>query len=187
MHKGLVILGVAGALALAAAPARAQSQVPASGMTAAGFTVGASMPYDDALDSGVDLGVQIEQYVSPRASIRGKFSGAWFDIESRPFSGTIQPMAFEGNVVYNWEHGKWHPYATGGVGLYHFRFDEADLKSTDNKVGLNFGGGAEYFLTRRDTVLGEVQFRVIPGRTDSLQSDYEPGYWSLVFGYKKYF
>jgi hypothetical protein len=119
--------------------------------------------------------------------VRGRLSGDWFDITGRTFAGTIEPIAIEGNVVYNWEHGIWHPYATGGIGVYHYRFTEANLQSTDNKIGLNFGGGVEYFLTRHDTVLVEGLIRAIPGRPDSLLSDYEPGYWSILGGYKKYF
>jgi hypothetical protein len=186
MRQCMCALGVAGVLAMWAAPAAAQ-QVPTTNQNAVGFTAGASMPYDDALESGVDLGVQAEHYLTPRASIRGKVSGAWFDIASRSFRGTIQPIAIEGNVVYNWEGGVVHPFVTGGIGLYHFRFEEAEVDSSDNKVGLNFGGGLEYFLTRRDTILGEVNFKVIPGRTDSRLSDYEPGYWGFTVGYKKYF
>jgi opacity protein-like surface antigen len=187
MQKRLGVFGVVCALVLAAAPAVAQSQVPGHDMTAVGFTVGASLPYDDALDTGADLGVQFERYLDPRVSIRGKFSSAWLDIATRAFDGTVQPIAIEGNLVYNWERGVWHPYATAGAGLYHFKFKEAELKSDHNKFGVNFGGGIEYFLSRRDTILGEVGFRVIPGRTDSLLSDYEPGYWTITFGYKKYF
>ena len=74
------------------------------------------MPFDDALSSGINLGAALEGYVTPRLSIRGQVAGPWFDIKGRPFEGSIKPMALTGNVVYNWEHGKWHPYATGGFG-----------------------------------------------------------------------
>jgi hypothetical protein len=156
-------------------------------MAAIGFTVGASLPTEPSLKNGIDLAAQAEKYLTPRVSVRGRVSAAWFDITGRGFIGTVQPVAIEGNLVHNWEGGAWHPYATGGIGLYHYRFDETPLESSDNKFGVNFGGGVEYFFTRRDTLLGEALVRVVPGRTNSLRTSYEAGYWTLNMGYKKYF
>jgi hypothetical protein len=191
MQRGLgFFFLVAGWMVSMTPPAAAQGRrtpVPDTGMVAVGFTVGASLPTDAALTNGIDLGAQVERYFTPRVSVRGRLSGFWADIGSRPFSGTIQPVAFEGNIVHNWERGVWHPYVTGGIGLYHYRFTEDLVDSSDNKFGVNFGGGAEYFFTRHDTLLGEALLRVVPGRTTSLRSDYEPGYWTLMMGYKKYF
>jgi opacity protein-like surface antigen len=198
MQKSLLLAAAAvvGLIGVSPVRAAAQAPVPDTGMTAGGLTLGMSVPHDDALDSGVDLGVQLERYVTPRVSVRAKVSGAWFDIEGRPFPGTMHPIAIEGNIVHNWERGAWHPYATAGVGWYRYGFDEgeeieddddSEFESDDDKFGVNFGGGLEYFLSLEDTLLGEFQLRVVPGRTESLLSDYEPGYWSLVFGYKRYF
>ncbi len=184
---GLVAAGVLSVIVLVPASAAAQAAVPDTGMTAVGFTVGASLPSDEALDNGVDFGAQVERYLTPRESVRGKISGAWFDISGRGFTGTVHPIALEGNLVHNWERGIWHPYVTAGIGWYHYKFTESSLDSSDNKFGVNLGGGAEYFLTRHDTLLGELQVRLVPGRTDSLLTDYESGYWTLAFGYKKYF
>lgn len=198
MHMRAVTagIGVVAWLGLAAVPAAAQGPVPDTGMTALGFTAGMSAPHDDALDSGLDVGVQLERYVTPRTSVRAKVSGAWFDIEGRPFPGTMHPIAVEGNLVHNWERGAWHPFVTGGVGWYRYEFDEgedprddddAEFESDDTKFGVNFGGGVEYFLSREAAVLGEFNLRMVPDRVDSLLSDYEPGYWSLLLGYKRYF
>jgi hypothetical protein len=182
LHAGLL----AGVLTLTAVPAAAQ-RVPDTGMVAIGFTAGISRANDEALTRGVDLGAQVERYFTPRVSIRGKVSSPWFDILGRPFGGTIQPVAFEGNIVHNWERGVWHPFVTGGIGVYRFRFKEPDIDSLDTKLGFNFGGGVEYFFRLHDTVFGEATVRAIPGRTTSLASDYETGYWTLAVGYKKYF
>jgi hypothetical protein len=184
---GVFAAGTVAALVLSVLPAAAQSTVPDTGMNAFGVTLGASMPYDDSLDKGIDMGVQYERYLSPRMSIRGKLSGAWFDVDGRGFDGTVHPIAFEANVVHNWERGVWHPFATAGVGFYHFDFEESDLDSGDTRFGINLGGGAEYFLSRTDTVLGEATFRIIPGDAEGLLADYDSGYWTLAVGYKKYF
>jgi len=154
-------------------------------MVAIGFTVGASVPRDAFLDNGIDLGAQVEGYLTPRVSVRGRVSGAWFAVNGG--HNTVQPLAFEGNVVHNWERGAWHPYATGGIGLYHYRFDESSITSSDSKFGVNFGGGVEYFFTRHDTLLAEALVRVIPGHATSLNTIYDTGYWTFMMGYKKYF
>jgi hypothetical protein len=189
LRKSVSIWVTAGAAVLiwTVTPAAAQGRVPDTGMNAFGITLGASMPNEDSLENGLDLGVQFEHYLSPRLSVRGKLSGPWFDIQDRGFTGTVHPIAIEGNVVHNWERGVWHPYATAGIGLYRYGFDEGDLESSDTKFGINLGGGAEYFVTQRDALLGELQIRIVPGKTESLRTEYDTGYWTLGVGYKKYF
>jgi len=188
VRAAVAAAGTVTLLAMGAAPAAAQARVPDTGMSAFGVTLGASIPRDEALANGLDLGAQGEYYLSPRVSVRGKISGPWFDIQRPGFpDSTVHPIAFEGNIVHNWEEGIWHPYATAGIGWYHYGFDEERLQSSANKFGINLGGGAEYFLSRRDAVLGELQVRVIPGHAHSLSSDYETGYWTLAVGYKRYF
>ena len=90
-------------------------------------------------------------------------------------------------MVYNWEGGAWHPYATGGIGVYHYAFTENALASSDTKVGVDLGGGVEYFVTRHDTVTGEWLLHVVPGRATSALATYQARYWVLTAGYKHYF
>jgi opacity protein-like surface antigen len=173
-----------------ASPAWAQTRVPDEGMYTIGLNVGFANPQEDALNTGLNLGASFERYFTPRVSIRGQLNGAWFEDDIFDTT-TVSPMAFTGNAVYNWEHGTWHPYATGGVGLYHFRltdefFDDDDLEG-ETRFGLNFGGGIEYFFTRRDTLTSEIQFHVIPGDFDGLLAGYDASYWSFAAGYKHYF
>jgi opacity protein-like surface antigen len=173
-----------------ASPAWAQTRVPDEGMFAIGLNVGFANPGEDALNTGLNLGASFEGYLTPRVSIRGQLTGAWF--EDDVFEDTtVSPMAFTGNAVYNWERGAWHPYATGGVGLYRFRLsdefiDDDDL-DTESRFGVNLGGGIEYFFTRRDTFTGEIQFHLIPGDFDGLLAGYDASYWSFAAGYKRYF
>ena len=169
------------------AAAQSRGPVPNTGMMAAGVSMGAAPAFDSALNNGLDLAGQFESYLTPRVSIRALVSKAWNDINDRPFTGTVAPIAVNGNVVYNWEGGAWHPYATAGVGLYHYTFTEGGLDSSDTKFGVNAGGGVEYFVTRHDTLTGEVVFHAIPGTVSSLRSSYDAGYWRIAGGYKKYF
>ena len=174
-----------------ASPAWAQTRVPDEGMFTIGLNAGFAQPTGDSLNSGLNLGASVERYFTPRVSIRGQLSGAWFEDDLFE-STTLSPMAFTGNAVYNWERGAWHPYATAGVGLYRFRlsddeFDDLFDDEAENKFGVNFGGGFEYFFTRRDTLTGEIQYHVIPGDMDGVFAGYDPSYWSFSAGYKRYF
>ena len=182
-------------LSVIAAPAIAQTRsterrstpVPAPDQVAVGFSAGFAMPSASGLDTGMGISAQIERYLTSRASLRGQLSGAWTDVFAQPFEGSVKPMAVNGNLVYNWEGGKIHPYVTGGVGFYRYRFSEAGLTGASNKLGTNVGGGAEVFFTRRDALTVEALAHVVPGTVTSTLTTYEPSYWTLGFGYKMYF
>src|SRR5436190_1951625 len=193
MQKRLAIV-TAAVLALAlATPAAAQRRrdvrtpVPDAGMVAVGVQLTAAVPTEPALKNGFDVVGNVEGYLSRRVSVRGSVSGAWLDIFGHGFDGTVKPVAINGNLVYNWEGGAWHPYVTGGVGLYHYRFDEGLTESSANKFGVNFGGGIEYFFTRHDTLTGEVLVHPVTGRVSGRLADYDADYWTIAGGYKKYF
>jgi hypothetical protein len=180
-------------LVLAAAPAAAQPRqaagpVPDRGMAAIGVSIGAAMPGDDQLNSGLFLGVDGETYFTPRVSLRGKVSGAWWGFDRRRRADfSVRPVSVTGNLVYNWEEGIWHPYATAGLGVYSFRFTEDGLDSHDTTVGFNLGGGVEYFIHRRDAVTLELLFHPLVGQVHSRFSSYTPYFWSIAGGYKAYF
>src|SRR5882672_7915285 len=117
---------VASALVVSAIPAAAQRRtpVPNAGMWAVGGSIGGGVPQDASLASGLNLSGNIERYLTRRVSIRGQLGGASNDIANRGFTGTIRPVYVDGNVVYNWEGGAWHPYVTGGLGVYRFHSSE---------------------------------------------------------------
>lgn len=197
MRRCVVVLTAAALVLTIAAPAVAQQRqqarqqarrpVPDKGMAAVGVSVGAALPNEPSFTNGFDLAAQVEGYLTPRVSVRGQFSGAWWDIRDHPYTGSVDPIVLDGNLVYNFEHGVWHPYVTGGVGMYHYRYDEGGTPSSETKAGFDLGGGAEYFLSRRDTVSGEVLAHIVPGDAHGARAIYKPDYWSIMFGYKRYF
>jgi hypothetical protein len=161
--------------------------VPDRNMNTFGVSAGVAIPGDDTLTNGLTLSVDGEHYFTPRLSARGMLTAAWWDIANAGDNNSVSPVAFDGNVVYNWEEGVWHPYATAGVGLYKYRFTENDVDSSDTQVSFNIGGGVEYFVTRRDTVTAEVLFHPLVGTVTSVNRTYTPWYWSISGGFKKYF
>ena len=182
-------------VALAAVPAAAQSRssrtqssrVPNGSMFGLGMATGVLAPSSIDQNNGWYLTVNGEGYFTPRVSARAQFGGGWSDIFGHSFAGQVKPMVLLGNLVYNWEGGKVHPYVTGGGGMYHYRFTEAGVDSSDTKAGVDFGGGAEYFFTRHDTLTGEVLFHAVPGMANGRSADYKARFWTVTGGYKKYF
>jgi Outer membrane protein beta-barrel domain len=168
-----------------ASTAAAQARTPDKGMFAITLSGGLAFPADEAIENGLFMGVSAEGYVTPRFSIRAQFGGAWHDANTGDLK--VSPMHITGNAVYNWEHGKWHPYASGGIGWYNFRFGEGDDRPSDSAVGINLGGGIEYFFTRRDTITGDLTIHFVSGEVTSPFFVYEPRYWTLAGGYKHYF
>ena len=174
------------AAAQTAAVAPAQL-VPGNGTYAISASVGGAVPGEDAFKSGWSLNVSGERYFTPRLSLRAQVGGTWWDISGVDEPASASPVAAIGNLAYNWQRGRFRPYATGGLGIYKFRFTEADLDSSETQMGLNFGGGTEYALRGRHAILGEVLIHSVAGSADSLFHDYTPWYWTLSVGYKHYF
>jgi len=171
-----------------ARPLQSQSQaVPDRGMSALGVSLGLSSPGDDRLENGLVLSVWGEHYMTRRVSFRGMVSGNWWGVIDGPEEDGVSPISAKVNLVYNWERGKWHPYATAGLGVYKFRFTEDDIDSSATTFGFNIGGGAEYFVRLKDTLVVEALIHPIVGDVESRFNSYLPWYWTLSGGYKKYF
>lgn len=191
MHRpvGLLTLLLA---ALVAAPAAAQtaplmSVVPDNGTVAVGASLGLAVPGEDAFKTGWSLGVYGERYFSPRLALRAQLTGTWWDISGFQDDGDASPVSVTGNIVYNWQRGRFRPYGTGGFGIYKFRFTEDDFDSSETQLGLNVGGGAEFALRDRHVITGELLIHSVAGSADSLFNHYTPWFWSLSLGYKRYF
>ncbi len=165
-----------------------RARVPSAGMVGIGGSIGVTVPTSAYLDKGLEVAGSVETYLTPRLSIRGQVGTAWWDIVGLRYAGSLQPVFVLGNVVYNWEQGKWHPYATGGGGAYRYAFDEAAVKGSATKGGIDLGGGIEYFFTRSATITGEALFHKVGNvRTPRATLGYKGSFWSITGGVKKYF
>ncbi len=165
----------------------ARGPVPAPGMLAIGGSIGAAPPSDPSFTDGLALTGNVEGYLTRRVSIRGQVDGAFWDITGRGFTGTARPMAFDANVVYNFEGGRVHPYLTGGVGLYHYSFDETPDVGSANKPGLDLGGGLEYFIHRHTTVTAELLYHDVGEPVASPLTTFNlTHFWTFTAGFKEY-
>jgi hypothetical protein len=173
-------------LAGMARPAAAQGITPDTGLWGLTVSAGMAAPTEDLFTSGLDVGVSLERYFTPRVSIRGQISGAFWDFKDFD-EDSASPLAVTGNLVYNWEANALHPYVTAGLGVYTFRLTEANVDESDTNFGINLGGGLEYFLSDRDAVLGAVTMHAVSGNAEGTFGDYGTSYWTIVTGYKRYF
>ena len=188
MRSSLSILAVGLMLLIGAAPVFAQrhTPVPDTGMIAVGASIGASIPSDDRLKNGVEVAANVEGYLTPRVSIRGQFGGTWQDFQGQLFTGTIKPMFLDGNIVYNWEGGAWHPYVTAGGGMYRIADTENGVDESNTTAGFDVGGGFEYFYTRHATFTGEALYHRVGDVTTRL-APIKSSFWTISLGLKKYF
>ena len=175
-------------LLIGATQASAQRRAPSTGMWALGGSIGGSVPSDPSLSNGLEFAGNVETYVTPRVSIRGQLGGAWSDIVGRGFTGTINPVFVDGNIVYNWEGGVWHPFVTGGVGIYHYRslLDGAG-NGSDTRPGVDLGGGVEYFYSRRGTITFETLYHAVNEVNTPLTTFNKGQFWTVGVGLKRYF
>jgi hypothetical protein len=167
-------------------PAFAQ-RAPSPGMWAIGGSIGVTVPSDASLDDGLEVAGNLEGYLTSRVSVRGQFGGSSWDIVGRGFTGSVKPVRLDGNIVYNWEGGVWHPYVTAGLGVYHYRSTiSGALNGGDTDAGVNVGGGIEYFFRRRATLTGEVLYHRVGSFNTPVATFNEGSFWSFDVGLKAY-
>ena len=188
MRASLRVIVSLSLVVISASHAYAQRRVPAEGMWALGGSVGAGVPSDPSLANGLNLAGNLERYVTPRVSIRGQLGGTWSDIVGRHFTGTMNPVFLDGNVVYNWEGGKLHPFVTGGVGMYFYRSSINGAPAmTDTKPGFDVGGGLELFYNRRTAMTVEALYHAVGAVNSSLATFNDGQFWTVGVGVKRYF
>lgn len=180
----LVLLGVT--------PALAQ---PEQGTVAVGADFGLVLPTPSTLDSSATFGGLIEYYFTSRIGARATVH--WFELalNDRLLEMSNRRVGLHG--TYNWEHGKWHPFAGGGFSINSLEVsvdDDDDDDDADNdededsdiadstKPGLDLFGGVEYFFRARTTIKAEIGFQRV--------ADFDvfdgPSNLSLFVGVKHY-
>jgi Outer membrane protein beta-barrel domain len=163
-----------------AAPALAQRRAPSTGMVGIGASVGAALPTEDNLENGLELAGNVEGYLTPRVSIRAQLGTAWLDFGD---GRTARPLFVDGNIVYNWEGGQWHPYVTGGVGYYRYAVKDGP---NDNNAGFDLGAGFEYFFTRRSTLTAELLYHKVGDVIAPPLEISDGSFWTVAIGAKTY-
>jgi len=168
-----------------ASPIFAQTRVRTPDKNVIGYGVDAGVLFPDAaFENTLAFDGFGEYYVSPRVSVRGLFGFANPGLAGRTEDHFRQvKLLFSG--VYNWERGKWRPFAQFGAGVYFVRLhlDAAIDPPGETRGGLNMGGGAEYVLSDEASIKTEWRWDVVShptGLPDATSA-------TLTVGYKRYF
>lgn len=166
---------------LIAAPASAQT--PDTGLIGVGADIGVLFP-DEAFENTFTFDGFGDWYLTPRFSLRGMLAYAKPGAENATEDNFRQTkLLFNG--VYNWEYGRWHPFATAGAGAYFVRelLEGSPDPDGETRGGLNFGGGAEYFTDDVSSVKIEGRWDIVSHPTGFADAT---GF-TLTVGYKRYF
>jgi opacity protein-like surface antigen len=164
-------------------PQASAQSVPDAGQFAAGADIGIFLPADDRLDASLTGGGFVETYLTPRVGVRGSVMTAAPGY-ARNSDEREQQIRIGADVIYNWEHGRIHPFAGGGLGVYVLRYYNGDENVGPNETNLGAAalGGLEYFLNRAWTLKTEGRYQWV---TDRPLLD--PDGFALTFGVKRYF
>jgi hypothetical protein len=169
-------------------PAPTPVAVPTEPSTGIGASVGPSVTSSQYLNNGFDFDAHVERFVARRVAIRGQFGSAGSDIVGLSYAGTLKPMYFLGNVVYNWQRGVWRPYVTGGGGVYRYSFEEAGVKGSRTNGGMDGGGGIEYFFMPGTAITAETLLHMVDNvPTNRATLGFKGSFWTFSIGAKKYF
>ena len=165
--------------------ASAQARQPAEGAIAVGGAIGAFLPAEDALGNSLYLEGQFRFRRSARASATSFFSMGWTDSDfDREDEDSLEQIGIEADLLYNWEHGAWHPYAGAGLGahLVQEKDNGRELGDGESNFGGSLLGGVEYFLNRDTVISGEVRYQIVQE-----VRGLSPSGVLLAAGLKKYF
>ena len=148
--------------------AAAQAERPRENTIAIGADVG--FLASDTGDSDEDQTLQsvtgtvdgfVEYYYTPRASLRVMYGWAAPQFESAP-ARTLRRHQLNVNFIYNWEFGRFRPFATlGGGGYFLSRREGGDLVgSSVIKPGGSLGWGGEFYF-RTFAVKSEMNVHIL--------------------------
>lgn len=161
----------------------AQAKAPSENTVAIGGHVGFLAVDTDTDDVAANLDAFLEYYYTPRASIRAMYSWAEPELGVGP-KRTLRQQRVLVNFLYNWDLGRFRPFATIGGGAYFLqrREDGESIGRRVTKPGGNIGWGMEYYL-RTFAVRTEMNVHIL-NKEDSPEFDGELSGFSWTFGFK---
>jgi hypothetical protein len=159
-----VIIGslVLGLCTIAPVSASAQGRVPHTESSSIGLDVGAFMPSGSQLDNAPVISGFYEYYLTPRVSLRPSIGWSDSNINGNAID-SLRQVPVRVDLNYNWEGGKWHPFVGTGLGAYfmQLKHNGQQVGDSETKLGVNVGGGVEYFFHRTVSLKGEGRYHAV--------------------------
>jgi hypothetical protein len=166
----LALLAAAVFLVLALVPgSAAAASFPEEKGVSIGAFGGAAFPFEGSYKTGYLLGLEGDYNFSRAFAARASFSWASHGT-TVDGGGDFSTGQFLLSGVYNFGGDRLVPFATGGVGFYNISPPEG---GSTGRVGIHAGGGVEYFLDRRTSVLGQGLFHFVNGVSDRGGSSFQ--------------
>ncbi|MGE3274853.1 MAG: outer membrane beta-barrel protein [Vicinamibacterales bacterium] len=184
MQKHLLLsISLCAAVVLAAAAPSAAQSVPEQGHVALGADIGLFAPTDDQFDNGLLADGFIEYYFTDRLSLRGGLA-ATSPAFVRGTDDSLRQFRLAADGIYNWEMGRIHPFAGGGLGLHLLQVKQngEPIGESSTKLGISILGGIEYFLDTQWTLKAEGRFQWVDD-----PALVNPDGLALTVGVKRYF
>jgi predicted porin len=155
-------------LALAPGSAAAASFPEEKGVSVGAFG-GASFPFEGSYKTGFLVGASGDYNFSKSFAARVSFSWA-SNGTTVDGGGSFSAGQFLASAVWNFGGERLVPFATAGAGFYSISPPEG---GSAGRLGLHAGGGVEYFLDRRTSVLGQGLFHFVNGVSDRGGSSFQ--------------
>lgn len=156
------------AFVLASGPAYAASFPEEKGISVGAFG-GAAFPFEGSYKTGFLVGVSGDYNFTKVLAGRASFS--WEHLGTTVAGGgNFAAGQFLVSAVWNFGGERLVPFATAGAGFYSISPPEG---GSVGRVGLHAGGGVEYFLDRRTSVLGQGLFHFVNGVSDRGGSSFQ--------------
>ena len=161
----------------------AQPKTPSHNTMAVGGNVGFHAMDTESDDLAANLEPYFEYYYTPRTSLRVMFGWAEPELQATP-KRTLRQQRVLVNFLYNWDLGRFRPFATIGGGAYFLQRREGG-ESIGNRVtkpGGNIGWGLEFYL-RTFALRTEMNVHIL-NKENPPQFDGELSGFSWTFGFK---
>ncbi len=166
-------------LAIAAAPARAQSLAQPNSWTVTPFIGTSADVSGPATDNSLGLGVGVGYDLTPYLAFEGELAHL-FDVAGNDANLDWSVTNVSGNVLYHFNVQHVTPYVTFGLGFEHSNLDyknpdpAALTIPSSTEVAYNFGGGVKYRLNDSLIVRGDLRrFQAV---------DLAPDHWRVYGG-----
>jgi hypothetical protein len=147
----------------------AAASLPEEKGVSIGAIGGASLPFEGSYSTGWLVGASGDYNFNKAFAARVSFA---YESHSTSVAGggdfTVGQFLLSG--VYNFGGDRLIPFVTGGLGFYNISPPEG---GTTGRAGLHAGGGVEYFLDRRTSILGQGLFHFVNGVSDRGGSSFQ--------------
>lgn len=155
---------------------------PYGGRVAIGGLIGGAVPVGERLDNGFYTGATLLLSVASHVALSAEAGANHVDVDRPGFRSNLMPRFVNLNLLFHWRRGPFRPFISGGIGLYRYTITFSSdafvdpalrgslvalglspastgvrIQTRHDELGVNLGGGYEYFFTRHSAVMMDIR------------------------------